>query len=181
MKHISNKWNKYKVINNYKSSKINKQKKSVKKQSFRQKIIYSLDINNKAPPYYKSTSSQLIPRFKILSNLKNFGNNIVEINKNGNMDNNSLNIKNNIRIKYNENNEFSISRNKNNILPKIFNNRTIDKKVSVSNSSEKFSSLKYRMEECKKKLFRNNSNWDKFNLNYGINIRNSQINKRYLK
>ena len=181
MKHISNKWNKYKVINNYKSSKINKQKKSVKKQSFRQKIIYSLDINNKAPPYYKSTSSQLIPRFKILSNLKNFGNNIVEINKNGNMENNSLNIKNNIRIKYNENNEFSISRNKNNILPKIFNNRTIDKKVSVSNSSEKFSSLKYRMEECKKKLFRNNSNWDKFNLNYGINIRNSQINKRYLK
>ena len=105
----------------------------------------------------------------------------MEINKNGNMENNSLNIKNNIRIKYNENNEFSISRNKNNILPKIFNNRTIDKKVSVSNSSEKFSSLKYRMEECKKKLFRNNSNWDKFNLNYGINIRNSQINKRYLK
>ena len=33
----------------------------------------------------------------------------------------------------------------------------------------------------KRAVLRNNSNWEKINLNYGINIRNSQINKRYLK
>ena len=180
MKHISNKWNKYKIINNFKNNKISKHKKSVKKPNFRQKMIYNIGLNNKAPLYYKSISSKLIPRFKMLTNLKNFSHNIVEINKNGNIDNNSLNIKNNIRIKYNDN-DLSISRNKNNILPKIFNNRTIDKKISVNYTSEKFRSLKYRMEECKRKLFRNNSNWEKINVNYGINIRNSQINKRYLK
>ena len=106
----------------------------------------------------------------------------MEINKNANLENNSLsiNLKNKINIKYGEN-DFSISRNKNNILPKIFNNRTSDKKISVSNSTEKFNSLKYRLEECKKKLFRNKSNWEKINLNYGYNFKNNQVNKRYLK
>ena len=53
--------------------------------------------------------------------------------------------------------------------------------LNFVNSSEKFSSLKYRLEECKKKLFRNNSNREKVNVNYDYNLRNSQINKRYLK
>ncbi len=182
MKYISNKWNKYKIINNFKNNKEKKHKKSVKQKNFRHKIIYNLELNNKGPLYNNSTSSKIIPRFKLLTNLKNFSHNIMEINKNANLENNSLsiNLKNKINIKYGEN-DFSISRNKNNILPKIFNNRTSDKKISVSNSTEKFNSLKYRLEECKKKLFRNKSNWEKINLNYGCGFKNNQVNKRYLK
>ena len=182
MKYISNKWNKYKIINNFKNNKEKKHKKSVKQKNFRHKIIYNLELNNKGPLYNNSTSSKIIPRFKLLTNLKNFSHNIMEINKNANLENNSLsiNLKNKINIKYGEN-DFSISRNKNNILPKIVNNRTSDKKISVSNSTEKFNSLKYRLEECKKKLFRNKSNWEKINLNYGYNFKNNQVNKRYLK
>ena len=177
MKHISNKWNKYKIINN-KDVKSTKSKKTIRYKNFRQKIIYGFDLNNKIPLYYKATSSQQIP----MANLKHYSHNIVEINKNGNMENISMNFKNKIKIKPNSGeNDNSISRNNNSILPKIYNNRTIDRKACNNNSSEKFSSLKYRLEECKKKLFRNNSNWEKVSENYDYNLRNSQINKRYLK
>ena len=181
MKYISNKWNKYKIIN--KDVKPSKSKKTIRYKNFRQKMIYGFDLNNKIPLYYKATSSQHIPRFKLLANLKHYSHNIVEINKNANLENISMNFKNKIKIKPNlgENNDNSISRNNNSILPKIFNNRTIDRKSYNNNSSEKFSSLKYRLEECKKKLFRNNSNWEKVNVNYDYNLKNSQINKRYLK
>ena len=181
MKHISNKWNKYKIINN-KDVKSTKSKKTIRYKNFRQKIIYGFDLNNKIPLYYKATSSQQIPRFKLMANLKHYSHNIVEINKNGNMENISMNFKNKIKIKPNSGEiDNSISRNNNSILPKIYNNRTIDRKAYNNNSSEKFTSLKYRLEECKKKLFRNNINWEKVNVNYDYNLRNSQINKRYLK
>ena len=180
MKHISNKWNKYKIINN-KDVKSTKSKKTIRYKNFRQKIIYGFDLNNKIPLYYKATSSQQIPRFKLMANLKHYSHNM-EINKNGNMENISMNFKNKIKIKPNSGEiDNSISRNNNSILPKIYNNRTIDRKAYNNNSSEKFSSLKYRLEECKKKLFRNNSNWEKVSVNYDYNLRKSQINKRYLK
>ena len=165
MKYISNKWNKYKIINNYKDVKPSKSKKTIRYKNFRQKIIYGFELNNKTPLYYKATSSQQIPRFKLMANLKHYSHNIVEINKNGNMENISMNK---IKLKPNSGEiDNSISRNNNSILPKIYNNRTIDRKAYNNNSSEKFSSLKYRLEECKKKLFRNNSNWEKVNINYG--------------
>ena len=184
MRYISNKWNKYKIIHNFKEeAKAIKNKKTIKPKNFRHKIIYgmNLNLNSKSPSYFKSTSSQQIVRFKLLTNLKQISNNKVEINKNGNFENISMNFKNKIKIKQNfGENDFSISRNNNSILPKIKNNRTIDKKM-CNNSTEKFISLKYRLEECKKKLFRNNSNWEKINFNYGYNLKYSQINKRYLK
>ena len=76
-----------------------------------------------------------------------------------------------------------ISRNKNNILPKIQINRTADKKLSKSNNHtlEKFNSLQFRLEECKKKLFRNNSNWSKRHSEFNSYLKNSKPNIRYLK
>jgi serine/threonine protein kinase len=185
MKYISNKWDKYKIISNYKHFKSNKNNNIFKNKNFKQKIICSLDLNIKIPSYYKSTSSQQLSKFKMLRNLKQSSYNMHEINKNANMENISDNFKNKIKLKPNIGIYDSlIFRNKNNILPKIpFNPRTIDKKLSSNNHTvEKCNNtLRYRFEECKKKLFRNNSNWDKRSQNNGNNLINYHINKRYLK
>ena len=185
MKYISNKWDKYKIISNYKHFKSNKNNNIFKNKNFKQKIICSLDLNIKIPSYYKSTSSQQLSKFKMLRNLKQSSYNMHEINKNANMENISDNFKNKIKLKPNIGIYDSlIFRNKNNILPKIpFKPRTIDKKLSSNNHTvEKCNNtLRYRFEECKKKLFRNNSNWDKRSQNNGNNLINYHINKRYLK
>ena len=185
MKYMSNKMDKYKIINNYNHCKSSKNNNILKNKNLKQKILCSFDFNSKIPSYYKSTSSHNIPKFKIFRNLKYFSYNFIETNKNSNIDNNSINFKNKIKLKPNIGIYDSlISRNKKNILPKIpFNPRTVDKKISSYNphTFDKFNSLRHRLEECKKKLFRNNSNYDKKNQNYGNNLISYQINKRYLK
>ena len=181
MSYMSKKWSKYKIMNSIKHAKSNKYNNNFfRHKNFRQKLIYNLDLNTKYPAYYKSISSQHITKYKILSNLKQFSHNIMEINKNGNSENISINFRN--KIKMRENDPY-ISRNKNNILPKIQINRTADKKLSKSNNYtlEKFNSLQFRLEECKKKLFRNNSNWSKRHSEFNSYLKNSKPNIRYLK
>ena len=181
MSYMSKKWSKYKIMNSIKHAKSNKYNNNFfRHKNFRQKLIYNLDLNTKYPAYYKSISSQHITKYKILSNLKQFSHNIMEINKNGNSENISINFRN--KIKMRENDPY-ISRNKNNILPKIHINRTADKKLSKNNNYtlEKFNSLQFRLEECKKKLFRNNSNWSKRHSEFNSYLKNSKPNIRYLK
>ncbi len=181
MNYMSKKWSKYKIIHNIQHTKSNKcNTNCFKHKNFRQKLIYNLDLTTKYTPCYKSISSQQVNKYKIISNLKHFSYNIMEINKNGNMENSSIYFRNKIKIK--ENHDSSLSRNKKNFLPKIQNNRTAEKKISKSKnySIEKFNCLQYNIEECKKKLFRNNSNWGKRNTDFGSYLKSSkQNNNRY--
>jgi hypothetical protein len=141
-------------------------------------FISSFDFTTQVP-YYKSTSSHHITKYKIFSNLKVFSNNIIESNKNGNSENNSLNLKTN-KMKPNLVENYSlISRNKNTFLPKISSHKSINKNI-YNNTHEKFNinnSLK-NLDTYKKNLFRNKSNWGRRNIHFLKHINN---NKRYLK
>ena len=182
MNYMSNKWNKYKILHNIKHTKSNKCNTNFYKQkNFRQKLIYSMDFNSKFTPCYKSISSKYITKYKMIPNLNQISYNVMEINKNGNLEKSSMNFINKIKIK--ENNEPSYSRNKNNILPKIQNHRTAEKKISKNKnySIEKFNGFQSQIKECKRKLFRNNSIWGKRNIDFGCYLNSSKNNHRYYK
>ena len=179
MNYISNKSkNEINISTNY--NKTNKNIYSNQKNA-RNGLISCYDFTTKVP-YYKSTSSHHITKYKIFSNLKVFSNNIIESNKNGNSENNSLNLKTNkMRPNFFENYSL-ISRNKNTFLPKISSHKSINKNIlNIYNiTHEKFninSSLK-NLDTYKKNLFRNKSNWGRRNVNF---IKHINYNKRYLK
>ena len=179
MNYMSNKSkNEINFSNNY--AKTNKNIYSYQKNS-RNGLISSFDFTTKVP-YYKSTSSHHITKYKIFTNLKVFSNNIIESNKNGNSENNSLNLKiNKIKPNFVENYSL-ISRNKNTFLPKISSHKSINKKILniYNNTHEKFNinnSLK-NLDTYKKNLFRNKSNWGSRNVNFIKHINN---NRCYLK
>jgi serine/threonine protein kinase len=165
------------------STNYNKTNKNVynNQKNARDGFFASFDFTTKVP-YYKSTSSHHITKYKIFSNLKVFSNNIIESNKNGNSENSSINLKN-YKISPNLIENYSlISRNKNTFLPKISSHKSINKKILklYNNTHEKCiinNSLK-NLDTYKKNLFRNKSNWGRRNVNFIKHINN---NKRYLK